>query len=160
YDHEYEERGLDYPVEYVRWTERRNMAAFLDLVASRRVDVAALVSERVPIEDAADAYDRLVSARASPLGIVIRYRPEEPTPPPTAPIASDGPAAASVGVIGAGSYATRILIPALQAAGFQPEAIASASGLSARAAAARFGFARAVQVDDMLSDPAIGCVAI
>jgi predicted dehydrogenase/threonine dehydrogenase-like Zn-dependent dehydrogenase len=160
YDLEYEERGLDYPVGYVRWTERRNMAAFLELVADGRVDVAALISERVPIEDAVDAYERLASGQ-SRLGIVFRYAADDGgrTDPPTAPRAAST-ATGTAGVIGAGSFATRVLIPAISAAGFRLGAIASASGLSARSAAEQFGFARAASVDDVLADPALECIAI
>ena len=60
YDREYEERGLDYPIGYVRWTEQRNMAAFLDLVAQGRIDLGGLISERMPVERAAEAYERLL----------------------------------------------------------------------------------------------------
>jgi predicted dehydrogenase/threonine dehydrogenase-like Zn-dependent dehydrogenase len=160
YDREYEERGLDYPIGYVRWTERRNMGAFLELVASNQVDVASLVTERVPVEQAAQAYERLVNAERSPLGIVLEYPlgPEIVTPPPPAPAASK-PVSTVVGVIGAGSFATRILIPGLQRAGFQLRSVASSSGLSARAAADRVG-GRAVQPAELLADPEIGVVAI
>ena len=75
YDRAYEERGLDYPIGYVRWTERRNMGAFLDLVASEKIDVESLVTERVPVEQAAEAYERLVGGNRSPLGIVLTYVP-------------------------------------------------------------------------------------
>ncbi|MFL5946354.1 MAG: bi-domain-containing oxidoreductase [Gaiellaceae bacterium] len=161
YDREYEERGLDYPVGYVRWTERRNMSAFLDLVAAGKVDVEPLISERVSIEDAPSAYDRLVKSGTSPLGIVLAY--DEPgvveiaAAPPTRRAA---PARANIiGVVGAGSFATRILIPALRAAGFRIEAVASAGGLSAYAAAERVD-ARAASVDEVLADHAVGSVAI
>lgn len=160
YDREYEERGLDYPIGYVRWTERRNMSAFLDLVASKQIDVESLITERVPVEQAAEAYERLVGAERSPLGIVLEYVPgPEPGPPPPRSSAISKPSPAVVGVIGAGSFATRILIPGLQRAGFQLRSVASSSGLTARAAADRTG-AHAVQPAELLADPDIGLVAI
>src|SRR5207302_1837388 len=79
YDREYEERGLDYPIGYVRWTERRNMAAFVELLASGRVDVAPLIRRRVQIAEADAAYEELL-AGSSPLGIVIEYPEREPAP--------------------------------------------------------------------------------
>ncbi|HWX10154.1 MAG TPA: zinc-binding alcohol dehydrogenase, partial [Gaiellaceae bacterium] len=101
YDVEYEERGLDYPVSYVRWTERRNMAAFLGLVASGKVDVGGLITERVPVDQAPAAYERLLGAEHSPLGIVLNYGP---TPLPPAPAhATAAPVRSLVtGVIGPG----------------------------------------------------------
>src|SRR5439155_22715022 len=77
YDREYEERGLDYPIGYVRWTERRNMAAFVELLASGRVDVDGLIVERVPVEGAPGAYEQMLSADGSPLAIVLQYEPSE-----------------------------------------------------------------------------------
>ena len=94
YDREYEERGLDYPIGYVRWTERRNMAAFLELVASGRIDVDALVHERIAVDHAPDAYDRLLSAKASPLGVVLQYGAQEYGPVaerPPSPVRTPGP---------------------------------------------------------------------
>ena len=76
YDAEYEERGLDYPIGYVRWTERRNMSAFVDLVATGKVDVSSLITDRVDLDDAAEAYGRLAESETSPLAIILRY-PEQ-----------------------------------------------------------------------------------
>jgi predicted dehydrogenase len=161
YDRQYEEQGLDYPIGYVRWTERRNMAAFLELVASGKVDVEPLVTDRVPIDRAPEAYERLVESEQSPLGILLEY---EPGPEPAAPAPGDAVPArgaeAVVGVIGAGSFATRILIPGLEKAGFKLEAVASSGGLSARAAAERFGFERALTPDELISSPSVGVVAV
>ncbi len=174
YDREYEERGLDYPIGYVRWTERRNMAAFLDLVSSRRINVAGLVLERVPVAAAADAYERLVLAKASPLGVVLEYEATElrsgsgrdttgaPGNGHRVRMASprSPSAATTVNVIGAGSFARRILIPGLKKAGFTLGAVASAKGLSAKAAADEFAFARTTSPEDAIADPDAGVVAI
>jgi predicted dehydrogenase/threonine dehydrogenase-like Zn-dependent dehydrogenase len=163
YDREYEERGLDYPIGYVRWTERRNMESFLDLVARGTVDVDRLISKRIPIDDCEQAYDELVGSSGSPLGIVLQYR--------SAPVVRDGrpavavPSAAMVaatnlGVIGAGSFAQRILIPRFKDAGFSLVAVASHSGLSASAAAERFGFRQVVAPTELIADPDVALVAI
>lgn len=172
YDREYEERGLDYPIGYVRWTERRNIAAFVDLIAGGRVDVDSLVRERVPVDKAPQAYERLLAGEGSSLGILIEYGEspiEEPVPRPAddsaqrtaaTPPPAERPSPARVGVIGAGSFASRVVMPGLKSAGFELEAVASATGLSARSAAQRFGFARADTPDGVLDDPRIGTVAI
>jgi len=161
YDREYEERGLDYPIGYVRWTERRNIAAFLDLVAGGRVDTEALVTARIEIDEAEQAYERLVSERESPLGIVIRYE-ETPAAPraAVAPPARRATTGTRVGVIGAGSFAQGTLIPGLAAAGFELKAIASATGRSAHAAQSQFGFERLDGVDDVLAADDVDVVAI
>ena len=161
YDREYEERGLDYPIGYVRWTEQRNMEAFLELVAAGRIDVDPLVTERVPLERAAEAYERIVSAEQSPLGIVLTSVPSTGEPDVSRPAVD--PALSSVdtiGVIGAGSFAGRILIPALRDAGFTLGAVASARGLSAAAAAERFDFRRAATADEIIEDPSLGVVVV
>lgn len=160
YDTEYEERGLDYPIGYVRWTERRNMRAFVELVGDGRLDPAALISERLPVEQAGEAYERLVSGAGSPLGLVLTYD-ESPLPAAPGPPARPGPGTAGVAaLVGAGSFARRVLVPGLGAAGFRVAAVASARGLSAAAAAADAGGARAVSVDEALADPDAGLVVI
>ena len=167
YDREYEERGLDYPIGYVRWTERRNMEAFVGLVADGKVDVASLVTNRVSIDEAPMAYEQLLEVDGSPLGIVLEY-----SPAPTAGARAAGSAvgeravvapaasAAVAGVIGAGSFAQRILIPGLARAGFELASIASAGGVSARSAAERFPFRSAATAEEIIADPAIGLVVV
>ncbi len=161
YDREYEERGLDYPVGYVRWTERRNMEAFLELVATRRVDVAQLVTDRLPIDRAPEAYELLVSKDASPLAILLEYEPAERTSP--RPVRGHSPRRAgthATGVIGAGSFAQGVLIPALAAAGFELTAVGSARGRSAYAAQARFGFERSDDPEAIIGAPDVELVTL
>ena len=164
YDREYEERGLDYPIGYVRWTEQRNMVAFLDLLAAGRLDLRGLVTERIAVDDAAAAYDRLASAESSPLGVVLQYGPTELRPVAPSHAHTNGAGRVTdngvVNVVGAGSFAQRILIPQLSEAGFALGAVASARGLSARSVADRFGFKRAVTPDEAIDDPDAGIVAI
>jgi len=175
YDREYEERGLDYPIGYVRWTERRNMEAFVELVAQGKIDVSALVRKRVPVDEAPAAYDQLVDSDESSLGILIQYPAASPDMAfdhgasvakavgraDASPDGTDAvPSPLSVGVIGAGSFASRVLIPALEKAEFSLTAVASATGLSARAAASRFGFERFDTPAGVLDDPDIGLAVI
>lgn len=142
YDRAYEENGHDYPIGYVRWTEGRNMAAIVDLIASGRMPVADLITTRLSVDEAPDAYERLASEGGSPLGIVIGYEssslPEAAASKSRAavPVAGD-PRRASL--IGAGSFAQRVIVPGLRAAGFSLGTVASASGISAKGLVSREG---------------------
>jgi predicted dehydrogenase/threonine dehydrogenase-like Zn-dependent dehydrogenase len=160
YDVEYEERGLDYPVGYVRWTERRNMQAFLELVASGRVDVSNLITERVPVEGAPAAYDRLLAAEHSALGIVLEYGPTPRTRRGGPTATTRAATGLATGLIGPGSFAQRILLPGLKDAGFDLRAVASGTGLSARSLGDTLGLDRVVAPDALLTDPELGVVVI
>ncbi|HSW29480.1 MAG TPA: zinc-binding alcohol dehydrogenase, partial [Longimicrobiales bacterium] len=141
YDPVYEEGGVDYPVGYVRWTENRNLQAFLEMVASGAVRVEPLITHRIPIEQGARAYGLLTSAAEAPLGVVLTYgdaeaaagagapsRRVEMVAPPAGAGRASGP---GVGVLGAGNFATATLLPAIQkAGGFRLTGIGSARGPS------------------------------
>ena len=162
YDREYEERGLDYPIGYVRWTERRNMAAFVALLADGRVSVEDLITTRLPAERAEDAYERVLAGSISPLGIVLTYNPGESgqrraPAPKAAAVVSTTP---SVGVIGAGSFSRRLMIPGLRSAGFALAAVASGNGLSAVEAQRQFKFEHVGTPEEVLDDRALDVVAI
>ena len=136
YDRAYEENGQDYPIGYVRWTEGRNMAAIVELIAAGRLPVRDLVTARFAVDDAPTAYERLSSGGSSPLGVVIEY---EPSPQPVEEPGAEGAIPRSpagsldrVSLIGAGSFAQRVIVPGLRAAGFDLDTVASASGVSAR----------------------------
>jgi len=159
YDRQYEENGLDYPIAYVRWTERRNMGAVLDLIAGQRIDVEPLITQRVTIDDAPRAYADLVGQARSPLGIVLQYGESLPAPPSPS-VERNLDTSLSAGVIGAGSFSQRVLIPSLRDAGFALTAIASAGGLSARSAGDRFQFRRTESVDGLLASSDVDIVVV
>lgn len=144
YDPSYELHGNDYPLGYVRWTEGRNMQAFLSAVSRGDVEVASLTTHRFPIEDAGAAYDLLARGGEPYLGILLTYDeaplPEapEPAPPRVAAVPGDG-----VVFVGAGEFAKGTLLPAVRAQGLRLDTIVSARGLSAAGAASKFGFANA-----------------
>ena len=141
YDRSYEENGHDYPIGYVRWTEGRNMAAIVDLVAAGRLPVADLITTRLRVDEAPEAYERLASEGGSPLGIVIGY--EASPPAASEPAARTGAAPdgdlGRASLIGAGSFAQRVIVPGLRSAGFSLDTVASASGISARGLMSREG---------------------
>ena len=174
YDPSYEEKGQDYPVGFVRWTEQRNFEAVLDMLAERRLDVAPLVTHRFPIERAQAAYE-VVGGREPSLGIVLEY----PVPPPdgadprlartvalaaaatTVPAPSAPGRAPAISVIGAGNYAGAVLLPAFKATGARLVRIASAGGASSVHLGRKFGFAEATtDTEALLADPSCDAVVV
>ena len=146
YDPDFEERGFDYPIAHVRWTEQRNLEAFLELVADRRLALAPLVTHRFEIGEALDAYGLISSGREPFLGVVLGYgADDEAAVAPPGRVALDPRPLASdrvrVGLVGAGSFGQSVLLPALKAAGgVDFAAIASASGTTARRIGDQYGF--------------------
>ncbi len=143
YDPGFEVEGRDYPYAYVRWTQTRNLEAFLDLLGRGRISVAPMITHRFPFHEAPSAYELLLGAE-SPLGIVLQYPEGEPEPTRRLPVIETAPARAgtlAVGCIGAGSFARGVLLPALQAQKeIRREALAAAGGAGLREVARRFGF--------------------
>jgi polar amino acid transport system substrate-binding protein len=144
YDRRYEELGLDYPLPYVRWTENRNLQAFLALAAAGSVRPDRLDTQTVPFEQSVAAYEELAKGERRSLAVVFRYA-EAPAAARTLALAPQRAAARSgdVGVafLGAGNYAKSVLLPALEAArGVRRVALVTATGPSARRTAEKFGF--------------------
>ena len=178
YDPSYEEDGQDYPIGYVRWTEGRNLESFIDLLASERIDVHPLITHRFPIEQAPKAYDLIAGDRDQPfLGILLTYGSKEPEEGEVSLPADDqttigqiqseqqtedGSGEIKLGLLGAGNFASAIMLPALSKVnGIELTGVASASGLSAQNAASRFNFRYATSDGNkILEDPAINTVAI
>jgi predicted dehydrogenase/threonine dehydrogenase-like Zn-dependent dehydrogenase len=168
YDAEYERKGRDYPLPYVRWTEGRNLAAFIDLVSRGRVDVKPLVTHRFTLDRAADAYAVALGEMREPhFGIVFQYGDGGGVATPTiqlSPRRADAAAAdpLTFGVIGAGRFAQGILLPALTAhRGVRVAAVATAHGLTARHVADKYG-ADACSSDyrEVIERPDVGSILI
>jgi predicted dehydrogenase len=170
YDAGFEEKGLDYPAGYVRWTETRNLEAFLHAIGEGHVRIGPIVTHRYGLDEAPEAYDMLVSGQEPrPLGIVIRYADDgAPVAPfvPASPSAGAraGPVSGDVGVgfIGAGAFARGVLLPAFQARpGTLLRRVATAHGLTAFDAQRKFGFKEAgTDVGEVLADPDVDLVCI
>jgi predicted dehydrogenase/threonine dehydrogenase-like Zn-dependent dehydrogenase len=169
YDPQYEEHGQDYPLGFVRWTAQRNFEAVLSMLADGRLDVTPLISHRLPFEQAVEAY-ALLGEEATALGIVLQY-PEAPcttsrsetvvlaAPPQVsqAPV----PAQPVIGMIGAGSYATQVLLPALHATRVRLKCIASSGGVSGAQAGRKFGFeVTTTDVASLFMDATINVVVV
>jgi polar amino acid transport system substrate-binding protein len=112
YDLNYEEKGIDYPVGYVRWTENRNMQSFIDLLESQKISVENLITHTFPLEEAPEAY-RLIVDKSEPfLGILIQYEPDKEIKEKIQLMEIKMQSAEPcVGFIGAGSFAQNMLIP-------------------------------------------------
>ncbi|MPY94753.1 MAG: zinc-binding dehydrogenase [Acidimicrobiia bacterium] len=163
HERSYEEWGVDLPAGFVRWTEGRNLETVLDLLASGRLVVEDLVTHRFAIGDAAAAYDLIGSGAEPYLGVQLTYPADHQGTP--GPIRLRGPSAPSgepgVGLIGAGAFASSVLVPALRDAGFSRfVAAGSASGLSARRLGERMGFETAVPGDQVVDAPGVDVVVV
>jgi predicted dehydrogenase/threonine dehydrogenase-like Zn-dependent dehydrogenase len=168
YDRNYEEKGQDYPIGYVRWTERRNLEEFVRLVAAGAVRLDPLITHRFPLDEAPSAYAAMQGG-GSPLGVVIDYPAAATFMAPAARIlvASGGErrlpvkGGAGVGFIGAGSFAADVLLPALGRMNVPLVGVATARGVSARQAGEQFGFRYlASDPQALLEDPEIGAIFI
>lgn len=178
YDAAYEQKGRDYPIGHVRWTETRNMDAFLRLIAARKLDLNSLITHRFPMHQATRAYDLIMGRTDEPfLGVLLTYpqSEEEPcsgdqrslseklsvtggAPSPT----SAARTSIGIGVIGAGSFAQSTLLPALKAISeVSLIGVCNANGARSQSAAEKFGFSYSSNSDDtLLSDPKINAVLI
>lgn len=167
YDPSYEERGVDYPIGFVRWTEQRNFEAVLDMMFESRLTTTNLVTHRFAVADAPAAYDTIVGGGPS-LGVLIEY----PTAAVPASIGGhertlvvrprpQGRTDPGVAFIGAGNYATAVLAPAFVAAGARLLTVATANGVSGVHAARKFGFAATTtDAGAVFDDPDVAAVVV
>ncbi|MET9505861.1 bi-domain-containing oxidoreductase [Streptomyces sp. NPDC006622] len=178
YDPAYELEGRDYPIGYVRWTERRNLACFLDLVARGRVDVEPLVSRIADFDDAVETYRSLQDGDLKAVAVLFRY-PEETQEAgeaegaavavpavrrgggPSRP-ARSATAPVRLAFVGAGNYATSMLLPHLaQREGVELSTVVTTTALSAANAQRKFGFAAATtDLDAVLGDGSVDAVFV
>jgi predicted dehydrogenase/threonine dehydrogenase-like Zn-dependent dehydrogenase len=164
YDPSYEEKGHDYPLGFVRWTEQRNFEAVLDMLASGQLDVKPLITHRFAFEDAPKAYEALTADSAG-LGMLLQYTtPVEQRMVKSVALKADKSFSGQrpvMGFIGAGNYASRILIPAFKAAGAQFHTIVTAGGINGVIHGEKAGFAEAsTDMDALLANTSINTVTI
>lgn len=174
YDPQYEDRGLDYPIGFVRWTEQRNFEAVLDLLASGRLEVTPLISDRIEHHRAAEAYRAITDGRAA-LGVVLTYPRDEARREAVLSLSqtlaagrrreADGTSAAAgravVGVIGGGNFAKLIALPHLVRSGARLACLADLNGVAAAHAGRKFGFERsATDARAVLEDSTINTVVV
>ncbi|MER6287660.1 bi-domain-containing oxidoreductase [Streptomyces sviceus] len=177
YDPSYELEGRDYPIGYVRWTERRNLACFLDLAARGKVDVEPLISHVADFDDAVETYRRLKDGELKAVTALFRYpeqagEAEEAKAPAVAVPAVKVEAKAAparpaktpvkLAFVGAGNYATSMLLPHLaQREGVELSTVVTTTSLSGANAQRKFGFAKATtDLDAVLGDESIDAVFV
>lgn len=179
YDASYEERGNDYPAGYVRWTEQRNLEAFLDLVAAGSVRPELFTTHRFPIADAEKAYELILGGSEPYLGVILDYPAAAPGLESTAATNGEsnsttrialagtrpetaGGRATGVSFVGVGNFARGTLLPHLRALpGLRHEGLLSASGHSAATTGEKFGFRYCTsRLEDLLDDGATDAVFI
>ena len=168
YDSSYEDDGIDYPFNYVRWTEQRNFGAVLDTLATKNIVVSPLLSHRYTISDAAQAYELLMNDRSA-LGILLEYPSDstsvEQSQKRILKVAS-APQSMKVGqvvigALGAGNHAGRTLLPAFKKAGARLKTIASSQGLTGTHVGNKLGFElNTTDCDLMMADDEINTIVI
>lgn len=164
YDPEYEEGGTDYPYGYVRWTEQRNMQAFLGQIATKRINLKPLITHVYDIENAVEAYDIILGKKKEPhLGIVLKYNADIDNAAQTKIITGKNGSPHKqpvIGFIGAGSFAQSYLIPNVKNHS-ELEFVVTRTGISAKNVATKFGFKNySTNHDDIFSNPEINTVFI
>jgi predicted dehydrogenase/threonine dehydrogenase-like Zn-dependent dehydrogenase len=164
YDDSYENQGNDYPLGFVRWTEQRNFIAILDMMSLGKIDVKPLISHRFLFDDALSAYETLTDNKQA-LGILLKYPQQENiTLAPNLEINinhSFDPQSAIVGFVGAGNYASRILIPAFKKAHAQLHTLSTSGGVNSVIHGKDNGFHQATtDTTAMIENDAINTIAI
>lgn len=164
YDPNYEEKGNDYPVGFVRWSEQRNFEAVLDMLASGQLDVTPLITHRFAFEDATKAYELLTADKAV-LGILLNYASPSEQRMTRSVVLKPGekfaPQRPILGFVGAGNYASRVLIPAFKTAGAQFHTIVTAGGINGVIHGEKAGFAEAsTDMRAMFANEAINTVVV
>ena len=172
YDLEYEERGLDYPIGHVRWTEKRNIEAVLGLLARGSLSFEDLIEQVVPVDEASRAYARLLG-EGQPLrgALLLAYGEATPvpepsvvpervlTPAPRRPLGAGAPV--RIGLVGPGAFAANVLVPAFTAAGADLAVVGGGAGPSAEAASRTLGFARTAEsAEAVVEDPEVDAVVV
>lgn len=155
YDKVYEELGNDYPYAYVRWTEQRNMEAFLDLVALGRLNLKELITHTFDIDDAVKAYDLVLGKVEEPfVGILLRYPTNESKHQKKVAIkAKANNGVLTTSFIGAGSFAQSYLIPNLKGLNVKLDTVVTNNGMNAKNVAGKFGFtAASTNADEVFQD--------
>ncbi len=152
YDEDYEQKGMDYPIGFVRWTEKRNFEAILQAISKRQITVTDLITERVALKDYLSIYNNLGKGS---IASILKYTPDEVQEARSIEVISKtwrGSGKGVIGIIGAGNFTKMTVMPALKNSGAQYKYISSAGGLTATSLAKKYGIAKATTDYKMILD--------
>lgn len=167
YQDDYEQKGMDYPIGYVRWTENRNFQAVLAAISGGQIDVDALVTERVELENYQEIYGEMGSGGS--IASILTYpapaaAPEKDAAPSRSVVVTErsfAPGTGTMGILGAGNFTKAMILPSLKKIGAPVKYLASASGLSGTIAAGKFGVGQSItDYQLMLDDPELDAILI
>lgn len=160
YDSQYEEEGQDYPYGYVRWTEQRNMEAFLRLISEKAINLKPLITHVFNIEDAVSAYDLILGKKVEPFVAVLLKYAETEHHNSVLSVNTKPLETFNIGFIGAGSFAQSYLIPNVRKFG-NLDTVVTKNGLNTKNVAQKFGFNRASSnISDIIENESINTVFI
>jgi polar amino acid transport system substrate-binding protein len=162
YDPKYEEQGQDYPYGYVRWTENRNMQAFIELISSAKIDPLKLTTHRFAFTDAAKAFELIVAPSEPFVGITLEYDLKKEVEKSVVVAVAKPSKSVNIGFIGAGSFAQTFLLPTIKKnSNCRQVAVATTQGHTARTVADRYEFERAASnANEIIEDTSIDTVFI
>ncbi len=173
YDVAYEQKGMDYPIGYVRWTENRNFSAILNALAAGQIDVAPLITERVALDDYLEIYGDM--GKQGSIASILHYAPATAANDAAGATSASAEVRRSVtveersfvagtgtmAIIGAGNFTKSTILPSLKKAGAPIKYITSAGGLSGTTAAKQFGVAQSATDNQLLlDDPEVDAILI
>jgi predicted dehydrogenase/threonine dehydrogenase-like Zn-dependent dehydrogenase len=161
YDEIYEQKGLDYPLPFVRWTEKRNFDAVLHAIASKAIQVSPLITERVPLDSYQKIYGDMTGSKS--IASILLYPEKSGEPQRAVAISSNKytPGKGTVGIIGAGSFTSAMILPCLKKTPAKLKFISSSAGLSGTTLAKKFGIAQSTTDNSfILNDKDVDLVVV
>jgi polar amino acid transport system substrate-binding protein len=158
----YEEGGVDYPIAYVRWTEQRNMEAFLEMVSKGLINLKRLITHTFSIDQAEEAYEIVLGKNPQPhIGILLKYTDRAGKMSTFSQLKGEPQKELNVGFIGAGSFAQSYLIPTVKAAGASLDTVVTSKGITSKNVAEKFGFNFcSAEINDIINKREINTVFI
>ena len=159
YDDEYEQKGNDYPLPFVRWTEKRNFETVLHAISTGKIQVKPLITEQIALDDYEKIYGNIGKSKA--IASILSYADESGTPSRKVDVNPVSSQTGAMGIIGAGNFTNGVVMPALKKGGANVKYIASSGGLSAKTLAKKYGVSMATSdYNELLTDEAVQLLLI
>jgi len=159
YDDEYEQKGNDYPLPFVRWTEKRNFETVLNAISTGKLQVQPLITEQIELDDYQKVYGDIGKSRA--IASILSYKDQSDLPSRKVEVSPVNSQPGAMGIVGAGNFTNAVVMPALKKANANVKYIASSGGLSAKTLAKKYGISQATSdYKELLSDEAVQMMLI